>query len=187
MRQAWNARCRRQPNKPLHSMQEQVSVSPEEERRYAELQALALDYARTGETESLLPMLRAGLPVNLADHKANSLLMLAAYHGHAETVSVLLEYGAEVDRRNDRNQTPLGGVAFKGYTRIARLLVEHGADLNADNGNGMTPLLFASMFGRTETADYLRSAGGTHGKRTITGRLARVLGFLIRLVRKSFF
>jgi ankyrin repeat protein len=165
-------------------MQEQVSVSPEEERRYAELQILALDYARSGETEALLQMLRAGLPVNLSDHKGNTLLMLAAYHGHKDTVSLLVKYGADVDRRNDRNQTPLGGVAFKGFTDVAQLLVAHGADLNADNGNGMTPLLFANMFGRRETADYLRRVGGTHGRRKITGRLARVLGFFVRLIRK---
>src|SRR5258708_635265 len=56
-----------------------------EENRYAELQALALDYARSGETQALAAMLRHGLPVNLADAKGNSLLMLASYHGELET------------------------------------------------------------------------------------------------------
>ena len=66
-------------------------------------------------------MLRHGLPVNLADNKGNSLLMLASYNDHLETARMLLVHGAGVDRRNDRGQTPLGGVAFKGYEEMVTL------------------------------------------------------------------
>lgn len=163
---------------------QQQTVSLDEERRYAELQNLALDYARSGETELLRPMLQAGLPVNLTDHKGNTLLMLAAYNGNLETARLLAESGADVDRRNDRNQTPLGGVAFKGYTEIARLLVAHGADLNADNGAGMTPLLFARMFGRVETAEYLNSLGANSGRRKVLGFLTRGWAGLIGIGKK---
>ena len=90
----------------------QTAVSEAEEKRYAELQELALDYVRSGETESLAAMVRHGLPVNLADAKGNTLLMLASYNGQLETARMLLAAGAQVDRRNDRGQTPLGGVAF---------------------------------------------------------------------------
>src|ERR1700677_1238018 len=100
----------------------QTVVTEAEEKRYAELQAVALDYARCGETEPLAQMLRHGLPVNLADTKGNTLLMLASYNGNLETARLLLEQGAEADRRNDRGQTPLGGVAFKGCAEIAALL-----------------------------------------------------------------
>ena len=41
----------------------QTVVTEEEEKRYAELQALALDYARSGETDSLAAMVRHGLPI----------------------------------------------------------------------------------------------------------------------------
>ena len=58
-------------------------------------------------------MLNAGLPVNLADAKGQTLLMLASYNGNLETTRMLLKHGADVDRRNDRGQTPLGGVAFR--------------------------------------------------------------------------
>jgi uncharacterized protein len=53
-----------------------------EEQRYGELQRMAIDFARRGETESPGAMLRHGLPVNLADSKGNSLLMLASYNPH---------------------------------------------------------------------------------------------------------
>ncbi len=91
-----------------------------EESRYAELQMLALDFARHGETESLAEMLRHGLPVNLADAKGQTLLMLASYHGQIETTRILLEQGAEVDRRNDRGQTPLGVRPLKGTKKLLR-------------------------------------------------------------------
>lgn len=137
----------------------QPQLSEVEEARYAELQRQALDFARQGETALLRLMVEAGLPVNLSDHKGQSLLMLASYNGNYETTLMLLELGAQVDRRNDRGQTPLGGVAFKGNLQIAQLLVEHGADIHADNGGGMTALSFAAMFGRRDIADYLKSRG----------------------------
>jgi len=158
-----------------------TAVTEAEERRYAELQAMALDFARAGETESLAQMLRHGLPVNLTDHKGNSLLMLAVYNGNVATGRLLLEQGAEVDRRNDRGQTPLGGVAFKGDSASVALLLEHGADLEADNGGGMTPIMFAALFGRTKVVEQLRAAGASLRKRArfglSAGALVRASGF----------
>ncbi len=125
-----------------------------EEKRYSELQECALDYAREGETKALEKMLAHHLPVNLADTKGNTLLMLASYHDHPKTVEMLLNYGAEVDRPNDRGQTPLAGVAFKGYQEIAQILLMAEANPLASQGSimgvEMTPLRFAMIFGRTE-------------------------------------
>jgi len=140
----------------------QTAVTEAEEKRYAELQVLALDCARSGETELLATMIQHGLPANLADAKGNSLLMLASYNGHLDTTRMLLENGADVDRRSDRGQTPLGGVAFKGYEEIVALLLQHGADIDADNGGGMTPLMFAAMFGRVKVVAQLQAHGASH-------------------------
>lgn len=132
-------------------------ITQEEEKRFAELQSMALDAARKGDTELLLPMLDAGMPVNLVDEKGNSLLMLAAYHGHPDLAKVLLERGADPDQRNDRSQTPLAGVAFKGRLDLVRLLVEYGADPFADQGGGRFPIQFAALFGHTDIVSYLES------------------------------
>lgn len=155
-------------------------ITADEERRYGELQAHALDCAREGHLETLRPMLEAGMPVNLSDHKGNSLLMLAAYHGQTDAVRLLLDHGAAVDQRNDRLQTPLGGVAFKGHGEIARLLIQAGADINADNGNSMTPLMFARMFGRTEVAQILVAAGAEARQGWLKAAWLKIIGRTVR-------
>lgn len=156
----------------------QTAITETEEKRYAELQQMALDFARHGETESLAAMLCHGLPVDLADAKGNSLLMLASYNGNLETTRMLLEEGAKVDCRNDRGQTPLGGVAFKGYEEIVTLLLEHGADIDADNGGGMTPLMFAAMFGRGKVVEQLRARGASLRQ---CNRLGMSADFIVRI------
>jgi ankyrin repeat protein len=158
----------------------QTAITEEEKERYSQLQSLAIDYARAGETELLGHMLRHGLPVDLADAKGNSLLMLASYNGNFDTAKILLEAGAAVDRRNDRGQTPLGGVAFKGDEAIATLLITYGADVDADNGGGMTPIMFAAMFGRTNVVERLKREGATLDLRNRFGVSAN---FLVGLSR----
>jgi ankyrin repeat protein len=58
----------------------------------------------------------------------NTLLMLAAYHGHAETVGALVALGADPDRTNDRGQSPLAGAIFKGEVGVVQVLLAAGAD-----------------------------------------------------------
>lgn len=145
---------------PMPSAIENATVPTEELRRYEELQRMALDCGRHGETDDLSRMIDAGMPVELRDEKGNSLLMLAAYNQNPDTTRMLLKRGANPDARNDRGQTPLGGVAFKGYVDLIELLLEHGADINADNGGGKTPMLFAAMFGRFKALRFLKRRGG---------------------------
>lgn len=134
-----------------------MNISPDEEKRYEQLQVMALDFARHGETQELTKMIQAGLSVNLSDPKGQSLIMLASYNGQYETTKALIDLGAFVDQKNDRGQTPLAGVCFKGYFEIVQLLVEHGADINSDNGLGATPISFARMFGHVKIVEYLLS------------------------------
>jgi ankyrin repeat protein len=92
-----------------------------------ELAHRLLDLARAGSPE-LIGYLTAGAPVNLTDPAGNTLLMLAAYHGHAELTAALLAQGADPNRINDRGQTPLAGAIFKAETEIVQALVAGGAD-----------------------------------------------------------
>jgi hypothetical protein len=161
----------------------ELEITAAEEARYAELQRMALDAARKGDGEVLLPMLDAGLPVGLADEKGNSLLMLACYHGHFALTKKLLELGSDPDQRNDRNQTPLAGVAFKGGLEIARLLVKHGADPNADQGGGRFPVQFAAMFGNPDIVDFLNSLQPSSKPSWRLRLLSRLTGLIRKCVR----
>ena len=132
-----------------------MEATSDEIKRYEELQVFALDFARTGKTQDLKAMLQVGMPVNLCDHKGNSLIMLASYNGNFETTVMLVDFGAEVDKKNDRGQTPLAGVCFKGYIDIVKVLVKAGANIYENNGMGTTPIMFASMFGNSEIVKFL--------------------------------
>jgi ankyrin repeat protein len=93
-----------------------------------ELAHWLFDQARAGEAARLAAYVDAGVPVELTDAAGNTLLMLAAYHGHPAAVSALAERGAGVNTVNDRGQTPLAGAVFKGFTQVVRVLVAAGAD-----------------------------------------------------------
>ncbi|GAA3775087.1 ankyrin repeat domain-containing protein [Streptomyces phyllanthi] len=112
-----------------------------------ELATKIFDLARRGETETLVEYVDAGVPANLTNDRGDSLVMLAAYHGHADAVRSLLERGAEADRVNDRGQTPLAGAVFKGEEAVIRVLLNRGADPLAGTPSAVDT---ARMFGRTE-------------------------------------
>ena len=117
-----------------------------------ELAHRVLDLARAGDAASLAGYVDAGVPVDLTDPRGNTLLMLAAYHGHAPAVRALAERGADVDRANDRHQTPLAGAVFKGEADVVRVLLEHGADAGA---GAPSALETARFFGREDLAALL--------------------------------
>lgn len=105
------------------------------------------DLARQGRTEQLAAYVDAGAPANLADPAGNTLLMLAAYHGHADLVRELARRGADVDRLNDRGQSPLAGAVFKGEQDVIDALLEHGADPDAGTPTARES---AQIFGRPD-------------------------------------
>jgi ankyrin repeat protein len=102
------------------------------------------DLARAG-ADLLLEFVDAGVPADHADGEGNTLLMLAAYHGHAGLVRGLVDRGADVDRLNARGQAPLAGAVFKGYDDVVAALLEAGADPDAGAPSARAT---AEMFGR---------------------------------------
>ena len=159
-----------------------MEATADELKRYEELQVFALDFARTGKTQDLKAMLQAGMPVNLCDHKGNSLIMLASYNGNFETTVMLVDFGAEVDKKNDRGQTPLAGVCFKGYFDIVKILVEAGANINKNSGMGTTAITFASMFGHTKIVEYLNKQ---NKNRSFKSKIYLVFSKIIELFKKN--
>lgn len=112
-----------------------------------ELATKIFELARTGEAATLAAYIDAGVPVNLSNDNGDTLLMLAAYHGHQGAVDALLARGADPNRANDRGQTPAAGAVFKGENDILKSLLAAGADPDAGTPSDRDA---ASMFGKAE-------------------------------------
>lgn len=139
------------------------SITRIEEDRYAQLQLIALDYAREGDTYGLEKMISHGMNVNLCTHKDDSLLMLASYNGNVQTAKMLLDYGARVDQVNQRGQTPLEGVCFKGNLEMVQLLLDYGASTEGH------ALAYAAMFGNKDVVKVLMERAGGNAKARFLG------------------
>lgn len=122
-------------------------MDPLSDEQVSRIVDLALDHARRGESGELLEYLDHGLPVDIQDGYGNTVLILAAYHGHTDTVRDLIARGADVNLRNDRNQSALAGAVFKGADEAVAVLLEAGADPDAGTPTARDA---AGMFGRED-------------------------------------
>jgi ankyrin repeat protein len=120
---------------------------PAADEQLIELAHQMFDLARAGDEDRLAAYVDAGVPANLTDASGNTLLMLAAYHGHATTVTRLAGLGADVDRVNDRGQSPLAGAVFKDEQDVVRALLAAGADPDAGSPTARDT---AAIFGRPD-------------------------------------
>ncbi|OLF52488.1 ankyrin repeat domain-containing protein [Pseudomonas chlororaphis] len=125
----------------------------------AEFTEQVFNVARSGDAQMLDKLASSGLPVNLRNHKGDTLLMLASYYGHVEAVQVLLKHKADPEIRNDNGQSPIAGAAFKGDLAVVKALVEGGAEVEGSSFDGRTALMMAAMFNRPEIVDYLIGKG----------------------------
>ena len=128
--------------------------------------------ARAGDTELLQGLLAAGAPVESADEKGYSALILAAYHGHARAVELLLERGADACHADKRGNTAMMGAAFKGYADIVARLSRERCAIDQSNSSGKTALMFASLVGKTGIVQFLENRGADAARRDDDGRNA---------------
>lgn len=143
------------------SMVEGAAPTEAELEQLVALAHQCFDMAREGDRATLGAYVEAGVPVDLTDSAGNTLLMLAAYHGHAGLVGDLAGLGADVDRANDRGQTPLAGAVFKGEDEVVAALVEAGADPGAGSP---TAYEAAAVFGRADLVEMLQRGGSKGGE-----------------------
>ena len=114
------------------------------------------DLARSGSAEELSGFLAHGLPANLTNDKGDTLLILAAYHGHADTVAALLDRGADPGRVNDRGQTALAAAVFKQSETTVRALLDAGADPDAGGPTARETAAFFDLPAMTALLDGAR-------------------------------
>jgi ankyrin repeat protein len=110
-----------------------------------ELAGRVFDLARAGSTEELAAYVDAGVPANLTNDKGDTLLILAAYHGHPETVGALLDRGADHARVNDRGQTALAAAVFRQSGNSVTRLLAAGADPDAGGPSARATAAFFEL------------------------------------------
>ena len=110
-----------------------------------ELAGRVFDLARAGSTEELAAYVDAGVPVDLTNDKGDTLLILAAYHGHPETVGALLDRGADPARVNDRGQTALAAAVFRQSADGVTRLLAAGADPDAGGPSARATAAFFEL------------------------------------------
>ncbi|CAN5825239.1 ankyrin repeat domain-containing protein [soil metagenome] len=121
--------------------------APDDDRAAAELADRLLDAARQGDTTTLVAYLDAGAPVELSATTGDTLVMLAAYHGHAGTVAALVERGRRSRPDQRQGPVPAGRRGFQGPRSGDRRLVGAGADADAGHPSARAT---ATVFERTD-------------------------------------
>lgn len=101
------------------------------------------EWARQGRISAIAMFLDTGGDIDVKDVEGNSMLSLAACHGHFNLCYWLISKGAEVDSINIHGNTPLMIAACKRDVRTVELLIGTGADPLMQNAEGMTAFDFA--------------------------------------------
>lgn len=145
-----------------------VSGSVEELRREVQLRGgvdgmdrrgfTALDWAaRTGRTDAIAELVRAGADPDLHDSGPNGWtpLLHAVHKGELGSVRALLAAGAAPDSRGDNELTPLMLAAAQGETEIVEELLKAGADPRLRGPIGWSALEQAVANGQPAVVDAL--------------------------------
>lgn len=112
-----------------------------------------LDLARQGRTAELLELLDAGFPIDLANGRGDTLLIVATYQQQHDTVRALLERGADTDLVNAMGQTAVACAVFRNDGPLLEQLLDAGADPDL----GAHPAVrIAEQFGLAGMAELLR-------------------------------
>lgn len=105
---------------------------------------------KEGNLVGLISHLWEVADIDETDLKGNSLLMLAAYHGHLGLVRFLINQDADVNFIDRSGNSVLMGAAYKGHHEVVHELLHAGADPYYTNKKGMTAKDIAVMFGQNE-------------------------------------
>lgn len=102
------------------------------------------ELARRGETAPLGEMIDAGVGIDTANARGDSLLIVAAYAQHPETVRELLRRGADTTTVNGMGQTAISCAVFRDDEEVLVDLLDAGADPSLGNPDGIQ---IAEQFG----------------------------------------
>ena len=96
---------------------------------------------------------------NALNAEGQSLLFLAAAHGHVEVVKILLDKGATVDAQGADGRTALHIAAYEGHVEVVKMLLDEGAAIDAKNTDDGTALYIAALHEHVEVVKILLDKG----------------------------
>ncbi|KAL1022513.1 hypothetical protein UPYG_G00028690 [Umbra pygmaea] len=104
------------------------------------------DAAATGDLSQLLELLNA-IDVHTINSANETLLHIAAEHGHLSIIELLLDRGAQLDISDSEGRTPLHRAAHRGHKNVARALIKAGAPIYNLDKQSNTALHLATING----------------------------------------
>ncbi|QIQ05272.1 ankyrin repeat domain-containing protein [Streptomyces liangshanensis] len=115
----------------------------------------------SGADDTVVHLLRAGVPADATDDDGQSALYLAAVSDEPGLVRLLLAAGADPERGSgpDGADLPLCGAASGGHTEVVRALLAAGARPDRREAFGFTALAWAVVQGFPDTAEALLEHG----------------------------
>ncbi|PFH55439.1 hypothetical protein XA68_18309 [Ophiocordyceps unilateralis] len=120
-----------------------------------------LALATKSDYEPIVEMLvKAGVDINWTDKTGESVLHIAARHGHVGCARIILN-GSDSQKaklettENSYSWTPLHVAAVDGSVAVAQLLIEAGADVSRPDASGWTAKEHAALRGHMDIARLL--------------------------------
>lgn len=115
--------------------------------------------AAEGDLDAVRTQLDAGVPVDAADPRGNTALLLATARDQVDVARLLIERGASVNHQNDMLDSAYLLAGALGRLDILKLALAHGADLRSTNRYGGTALIPACERGHVDAVRMLIAAG----------------------------
>ncbi|XP_015268404.1 PREDICTED: ankyrin-1-like [Gekko japonicus] len=88
--------------------------------------------------------------INAVNSSNETLLHIAAAHGHIKIIDYLISKGAKLDAKDKEGRTPLHRAAEKGHNEAVKMLLQAGADIYSLNQEAKTPLHLANWNHHTQ-------------------------------------
>lgn len=117
-----------------------------------------------------------GVPVNIADQKKRTPLIMAAFGGHTAVVKYLVSEGADINSKDGDNQTALMYASKRSFNEIAAFLLKNDAEVNVrSKKKGITALMLAAVWDNVELVNMLLEHGADVKLTDAYGRTAEAL------------
>ncbi|XP_060089312.1 CARD- and ANK-domain containing inflammasome adapter protein-like [Heteronotia binoei] len=88
--------------------------------------------------------------INAVNSANETLLHIAATHGHIKIIDYLINKGAKLGVKDKKGRTPLHRAAEKGHNNAVKMLLQAGANIYSLDQEGKTPLHLASWSSHTQ-------------------------------------